>query len=151
MGKEKKLVHALAKKYKTFDPFLLCDYLNITVRYANLGKTRGIYVYNKRNRFITINEDLDEQEQRIVCAHELGHAMLHDKTNRIYMASIMFTRPEKEEIEANKFAAHLLIQDSDVLSYEHSGYTLTQIAASLCVPKELLRLKVENITSEFPK
>lgn len=145
MGKEKKLVTALVKKYKTFDPFLLCDYLNIIVRYANLGKTRGIYVYNKRNRFITINENLSDQEQRIVCAHELGHAMLHDKTNRIYMASIMFTRPEKEELEANTFAAHLLIQDSEVMEFKTSRYSIAQIAACLCVPEEILKLKIKNL------
>ena len=50
--------------------------------------------------------------ERHVLAHELGHAILHPKTNITYLESNTFYSKEKFEIAANTFAAELLIEDS---------------------------------------
>ena len=49
--------------------------------------------------------------ERHVLAHELGHAILHQKTNITYLESNTFYYKEKFEIAANTFAAELLIED----------------------------------------
>lgn len=144
MGKEKEWAEKLRNKYDTSDPFKICKSMSIQVFYADLGKTRGLYTYNKRNKFITINSTLAKEEYGIVCAHELGHAVLHRDSNRIYMDSIMLTRPNVEENEANRFAAHMLIPDEVLLDYRDSGFSVSQIAADLEVPKSILELKLAD-------
>lgn len=144
MGKEKEWAKKLIRRYDTSDPFKICKALNIQVFYTDLGKTRGLYTYNKRNKFITINSSLAEEEYRIVCAHELGHAVLHRDSNRIYMDSIMLTRPNVEENEANRFAAHLLIPDELLLEYRDFGFSISQVASDLGLPVNILELKLAD-------
>ena len=43
----------------------------------NFSSLKGMYRVIKRNRFIFLNNSLDENMLRIVCAHELGHDQLH--------------------------------------------------------------------------
>ena len=52
----------------------------------------------------------------------------------------MSSRPE---LEANLFAAELLISDESFLDYAEQGYSLEQVAAALAFPADLLRLKAE--------
>ena len=56
--------------------------------------------------------------ERHVLAHELGHAILHPKTNITYLESNTFYSKEKFEIAANTFAAELLIEDSLFHEYQ---------------------------------
>ena len=62
---EKEAVDKLIKKYKTCDPFELCDYMNIQVRYSDIGEYRGMYRYSKRNQFITINTSVPDELLKI--------------------------------------------------------------------------------------
>lgn len=67
-------IHKLVRKFKTNDPFEIAKGLNILIRYAEFDEgTRGLYYRKLRRRFIVINNGLDEQWQKVVCAHELGH------------------------------------------------------------------------------
>lgn len=129
------------RKFDTTDPFKIADYLNIKVFCVPLGKLAGYYKYLKRHRCIYINSDIeDDNFRRIVMAHELGHAVLHRKENCYFIKNKTLLLSSKVEIEANKFAAELLIPDSFLLEYE--GYTSAQIAADLCVDEYLLNLKL---------
>lgn len=144
MGKEKERALRLVKKYDTSDPFKICKELNIRIFYTDLGTTRGLYTYNKRNKFITINSGLEEPECQIVCAHELGHAILHHDSNRVYLDSIMLTRPNVEENEANCFAAHLLVPDETLQEYRGFEFSINQIASDLGLPVNILELKLAD-------
>ena len=56
------------------DPFEIARQLGINVMLCeNFGSLKGMYRVIKRNRFIFLNNSLDENMLRIVCAHELGH------------------------------------------------------------------------------
>lgn len=74
-------VEALQKKYHENDPFRLCEDMNILLLSQALGNApdaiKGFYLESKRIRTITVNCDLPEAVQRIIVAHELGHAVLH--------------------------------------------------------------------------
>ena len=73
-----KEVCRLKSKYKTSDPFSICRELGIDVRErADFKTLKGFYCVMNRGRFIVINENLNEHDKRIVCAHELGHDRLH--------------------------------------------------------------------------
>lgn len=145
----KKIIHlkvmCLMRKYSTNDPFELCDFLNIKVMFENLGHINGFYQFAPKNKIIHINCNLDPNMQRIICAHELGHALFHSKLNRIFLEKETFIVTDKLELEADFFAADLLI-DSNIASNEYyKSMTVNQIASSLNIPVKLLKLKFSNI------
>ena len=64
----------LVKRCGSRDPFEIARQLGINVmRCENFGSLKGMYRVIKRNRFIFLNNSLDENMLRIVCAHELVH------------------------------------------------------------------------------
>lgn len=77
----KKYVLNIVAKYQTIDPFEIARQKNIIVLFEDLGNTLGFYNTYKRFKFIHINNQINETTQRFVCAHELGHAVLHPKAN----------------------------------------------------------------------
>lgn len=136
----KKCVSMIKKKAKTDDVFELVDYFNIQTIDIDLGSsTLGMYKYIKRNKFIFLNTSLDDFQRRFVLAHELGHAVLHSNLNCFFLEKKTFYLKNKFEIEANKFAVELLVDDKDLEELE--GYTINQAAAILGVPADLLIYK----------
>ena len=112
----KRRVANLCKKYGTKDPYKLCKMLKINVLYVDLGNVKGVYKKVLTNKFIVINKRLDDFCQKVVLAHELGHAILHDsKEIRTLKDYGIFPKiNNKIEFEANIFTAELLIDDDFV-------------------------------------
>ncbi|MGH4050601.1 MAG: ImmA/IrrE family metallo-endopeptidase [Clostridium sp.] len=134
------IAQQMIKKYKTNDPFELAELLKIKIVYEYLGKhTRGFYQACPKVKIIHINNELDNADRRIVCAHELGHAVLHSKLNIIFLQKNTFYVNNKFEREANTFAAELIVPSG--LFVEHTEYTIDQIAALHNIPLGLLKLK----------
>lgn len=106
-------VKNLEKKYGTRDPYKLCRRLKINIIYMDLGEIKGIYKKVVTNKFIVINENLDKFCRKVVLAHELGHAILHhSKEIQALKDYDLFPRFSNQiEVEANTFAAELLIDD----------------------------------------
>ena len=136
MHKEKIIVDKLVEKYNTYDPFEICEKININLIYADLGGVRGLYRYSKRNKIITINSILPDHEKLNVCAHELGHAVLHSEYNRIFLNSTFFL-PSKFENQANRFAAYLILKG---YADDIENMTVTDIAKITGIPLEYLML-----------
>lgn len=135
------IVKKLVKKYNTRDSFELADDLNIKVFVEPLGKNiKGFYQSCPRNKVIHINQDLNERESSFVCAHELGHALIHTKLNILFLERNTLCVKNKYELEANIFASNLMIPDNLINDYP-SYFNLEQIAASEELPIELLELK----------
>lgn len=110
----KRRVKNLEKKYGTKNPYSLCSKLKIKILYLDLGEIKGVYKKVLTNKFIVINENLDEFCQKVVLAHELGHAILHNsKEVQTLKDYDLFPRfSNRIELEANTFAAELLIDDT---------------------------------------
>lgn len=105
----------LVKKHKTNCPYELAKLLNIQVVFWELpDEVDGVYYYTKRNRFIFINNELIESDQRFVCGHELSHAILHTKVSTPFMRSSTWFSVERIEVEANIFTSELLISDESI-------------------------------------
>ncbi len=120
-------VKNLKKRWGTNDPFKICRYLKIQIRYCDLGEAKGFYKKVLRKKFIIINENLSSLDKKIICAHELGHCLLHsskDVKNLLEYGN--FDKYSIFEDEANEFAAHLLI-DNNFNEYYRS-----------CIKSELL-------------
>lgn len=133
-------VNTLKIKYNTSDPFELIDYLDFEYFNTSLGSRLGCYFMIQRSKCIFLNNSIENQYmRRIIAAHELGHAILHPNINCYFIKNYTLYSTHAFEIEANTFAAELLISD-DINKY--NGYTIEQIAAFENVIPELVKLKI---------
>ncbi len=129
----------LIQKYGTNNPFELADAMNITIFYEDLGTINGYYNKPLRMKQIHINYNLDERMQKFTCAHELGHAILHPNASTPFLRANTFLSVDKMEIEANTFAAELLIPDE--LIWEYPDMTLDQIARIAGYSEQIMKFK----------
>lgn len=142
MGKIKKIVNHLAMRHGTRDPFRLAKDLGISILYCTLGNTLGYTVTYKRIPVIVLNERVDERLMSFVCAHELGHAVMHKNVNTPWLKRHTFFSIDRYEREANTFAVELLCYDE--LVSEHYDITLNNLAISLSIPSGMEELKRFN-------
>ena len=141
----RKEIEKLYKKYKTKDPKELCSYLDIKIIYENLGSINGYFQSSCRIKIIHLNTNLEENFSRFVLAHELGHAILHEKLNLMFLETNTFDLKDKYERQANIFAAELLLDDTLKNIYYESNCTVNEIACIEKVPVELVKYKF-NLT-----
>lgn len=139
----KRIADKLARKYGSRDPFKIVHKMNVILIRYPLDGIRGFYQYFQRNNLIYINDRLSEHEQLFVCAHELGHMMLHKRANAIFMDSRTYLSVEKYEIEADRFAMNLLISDSNIK--EHQFCDLQQLSRFYGYSQELIRLRIRDL------
>ena len=137
----KEYVLNIIEKYKTTDPFEIAKEKNIIVLFEDLGNTLGFYNTYKRFKFIHINNQIDEITQRFVCAHELGHAVLHPKANTPFLRNQTFFSIDRLEIEANTFAVELLLTDNMISIYKDTHLSIQEVAEIHGVPGGFARLK----------
>lgn len=139
----KKLANKLAKQHDSRNPFEIINGLNVILLFVPLNGVRGFHQYFQRNNIIYIDESLPQHERLWVCAHELGHMFLHKKANTIFMDTYTSFNTDKYEIEANKFAAELLIPDEFII--ENQEYTTGQISRMLGYSEEFIKLKIKRM------
>lgn len=141
----RRAIKRLLKKHKTNDPFILAEKLNINIilRYMH-HEINGFYKLEQRNRFIVINKNLSDEMQRFVCAHELGHAILHPEVNTPFFRKYTFFSVEKIEVEANTFAVELLIPDDYLKEHQYEDFTIQEVATLYGLPQEVAHLKTMN-------
>lgn len=140
----KEYVLKIVEKHGTTNPFEIAKRKNIIVLFEDLGNTLGFYNTYKRFKFIHINNKIDEITQRFVCAHELGHAVLHPKANTRFLRNQTFFSVDRLEIEANTFAVELLLTDEMVSAYEDTHLSIQEVAEIHGVPGGFARLKTFN-------
>lgn len=138
-----KLINSIVQKHNSRNPFDIIRERNVILIFAPLKDVRGFYQYFQRNHIIYIDENLSEREKLFVCAHELGHMLLHKKVNAIFMDTRTFFNTDKFELEANLFAVELLIPD-DVI-WENRGYTIEQLSRLLGYEQALIELKLKHM------
>lgn len=140
------IANSTVKKYKTRDPFQIAREKNVILVYAPLVDIRGFYQYFQRQHIICIDENLPEQEKRFVCAHELGHMMMHKNSNAVYMDTQTFFNTNKFENEANEFAVNLLIPDCEI--YDNKELTTGQLSRLLGYEEAMIKLRLKSYQPE---
>lgn len=115
MNDIKRLANTLAKKYQSRNPYEIIRGMNVILVFAPLIDVRGFYQYFQRNNIIYIDEHLPEHEQKFVCAHELGHMLMHRGENTVFMDTRTYLKTTPHEAEADKFAIELLIPNEIIL------------------------------------
>lgn len=136
-------VEKLIKKYDTRDPYELCKCLGIKIHFYDMEKKlKGFFFYQSRQKNIVIDSNVNEVLERILVAHELGHAVLHAQIAMMkgFQEMEVLDGSSLEEDEANFFAAELLLEDDKVLELL-SEYSFFETAKQLYVPAALLDYK----------
>jgi Zn-dependent peptidase ImmA (M78 family) len=128
----------LIAKYRTRNPFKLANLLGITVIFRDLGEVRGLFKKVLKRRYIFINSNLSEFDRRIVCCHELGHAILHSSSEYQFLIdNTRILRKSRLEDEANLFASYLLISDDEVFE----EYDFKETETNFLMLEEIKRLR----------
>lgn len=144
----KTIADGLARKHGTRDPFTIANELGFIVVFAPLVDMRGFQQSAKRRRLIYINDELDEQQQRLVCAHELAHHLLHRGMNRIFMDQNTYMVTQRFETEANRFAVDLIYSDEELQPYKSRSHE--RAAAYMGVSNALAEYRMEEVMPEHP-
>ena len=137
----KKVVTYYKKKFGTDNPFEIADNLGILYQIGNID-FEGCYMFLKNHRYIFLNQDLKDNEMKLVMAHELGHAILHRKENCYFIRNKTLLLNSKNEIEANKFAMELLL--SDEFLEENRCCTIGQISRMTGYHRKLIELRLQK-------
>jgi Zn-dependent peptidase ImmA (M78 family) len=141
-GYIKDIVAGIFETYDTFNPFELCECLEIKIIKSNIGSDiKGFFQRTPDGcEIIHINSELDEKEMKYICAHELGHAILHTDLSMSFFIENTLQIKNRYEIKADKFAAELLLT-RDLESYICEDMSADQLSSMLCVPQKLIKYK----------
>lgn len=146
------LPHQLIRKYGSNDPYELASIFNIDVmERSEFKQQKGAFKVILNNSFIFVNANLSDEMKRLVCAHELGHALLHrplGKTTNGLVEFELFDIKNTTEYEANLFAANLLLDEAAIEEYIQDGYDIVQIARRLNTNVNLLLLKLQQMNDD---
>lgn len=146
------LARKLFRTYKTRDPFAIAEELGITVQFrTDFKRLKGAFRVLARNSFIFINANLSEEMQRLVCAHELGHALLHRQLGLGKDGLLefeIFDIKTQCEYDANVFASTLLLDDEEILEAVQDGYDVVQTAQMMGTNVNLILLKLNEMNSK---
>lgn len=130
------------------------------VRASDLKDVSGVLVRSAETAFIGVNVKHSEARRKFTIAHELGHLFLHegrevrfDHEFRVSLRSgVSSTGTDVEEIEANFFAASLLMpdyllkQDPRAASIELEDATaMKDLAKSYGVSAQAMNLKLARL------
>ena len=135
----KRLVAYYKGNYGTNDPFEIADRIGVLYQIGNC-KHEGCYMFLKNHRYIFLSNKLKGTELKVVMAHELAHAIFDRKENCYFIRNKSLLLTSKTERRANRFAAHLLIDD-DLLEY-YEDFTREQFCDCTGFPKELIELRL---------
>ncbi len=135
----------LIKRFGTRNPFEIAQMLGYKVKFINTKTQKGFCKILLNNSFIFINENMSPQMQRMTCAHELGHLLLHRDilNDELFLAEMeIFDITDRKELEANEFAANLLIDDDELMQLLNDGYDVVTAAGILNVNVNMLMVKM---------
>ena len=140
----KDTVSRLLENYGTLNPFELCECLNIKILKSDLGnEIKGFFQRTPQGyELIHINSGIDEYEMKYICAHELGHAILHTSMSLGFFIENSMQVKNRYEIQADKFAAEILI-DYEINDQGYSELNIEQISSTICVPSKLIKYKFD--------
>ena len=90
----------ITARYDTNNPFTIARKRNIGILYEPMKTTYGFYVRYRRFQHIILSDVLSEGMQQFVCAHELGHSILHADLNVPKLTRYTMFSRDKFEMQA---------------------------------------------------
>lgn len=108
-------IRNLIRKADTTNPYLIAAHLKINIRFVNTpSHINGFWKKILKRKFIFVNADLEEWQQKAVIAHELGHILLHPQYKYFCQNSRTYYCSQRHENEADTFAILLCQETLDI-------------------------------------
>ena len=140
---------SIVKSCGTRDTLKIARELGIYVHYLdNLNDLLGMYTYRLKERPILLNSKMEKMVMQMVCGHEIGHDVFHRdlaKGNNTLPEFVLFDMRSKPEYEANAFAAHLIIDDDELINNMQQGYDVVQLSAMMNTNINLMLIKLHEL------
>lgn len=111
-----KLARELKKHFRTNNPYVIAEYYGIDIlHYDTYEKAFTAHAVKipKYPTFITVNDNYTDFSKKLLCAHELGHALLHKDYAINHFKTTKENVFSNKEREANLFAIALMA-DNDI-------------------------------------
>ena len=141
-------IRNLIQHWGTNDPLQLAADMGIML-YAcpDFSQLLGMYTCRWRHRIVLMNPNVHENLYRMVLAHEIGHDQLHRHLagGEGLREFRLFHTSSQTEYEANVWAAHLLIDNGELMELIRNGYDAAAAASMLGVDVNLLLIKVQQM------
>ncbi len=143
-----KQANNLILRHGTNDPVRLARSMGIMLYDEDaLENLLGMYTYRWKHRIIIMNPHINDILYKMVVAHEIGHDQRH---RRLAAGDGMkefelFNMTDITEYEANAFASHLLMNETDMNELFKEGYDIASTAKMLNVNINLLLIKVQEM------
>lgn len=102
------------EKIGVSNPFSICNALNIKIKYIDIEDIKGAVVKFFNTTTILLNNNLEGFNKYFILSHELCHAINHDFDEVKMFKDNSFYQTDRYEIEANKFAIELLLENCDI-------------------------------------
>ena len=136
------------RQCRSCDPFRIAEDMGIEVLLrSDFVQQKGAFCVVLGQSFIILNDKLDENELKLVCAHELGHALLHRNLAEkgVLCEYDLFNMATSIEYEANVFASELLIDPQEMQELLSAGCDIYNAARALNVNVNLLIIKLAEL------
>lgn len=161
----KRIVKGILQKHNIVAPPIPIELIakkeGVLLKYSVFEDNISGLLYRKNNKdVIGVNEDHSPNRQRFTIAHEFGHYILNhqgnlfvDKHHKLYRNEISKEGTSREERQANKFAAEILMPE-EMLINELSKYDdpdiedpsqLNKIAEKFKVSPQALTIRLANL------
>ena len=135
--------------------WVVTELFGLKIQKTDLGDTTSGFLNQLDDGWcIFVNKYENERRQRFTIAHELGHFLLH-KSKPTFEKDFIFFRDNnnnKEEREANDFAAELLMPENYVRDYIAKGNNTIKLLADkfyLSTPAVKYRVYKLGLISEY--
>ena len=133
----------------TRDTVRIAKELGIYVHFIDgLNELLGMYTYRHKERHILLNSNMEYIVKLMVCGHEIGHDCLHREQAKGasgLQEFTLFDMRSKPEYEANAFAAHLIIDNDELVEYMQEGYDVVQLSAMMGTNINLMLIKLNEM------
>lgn len=114
--------------------------------YANFADKDIEGLFDRAERKISVKEGSPVNRMNFTIAHELGHYVLHqNKPNDIFYRNNSLESDQKEEKEANCFAAALLMPRKFVEIFWGAFRDVDDIAKRFCVSRAAAYYRLKNL------
>ena len=131
----------IISKHKTNNPFIIAELEQIEViEHPLSGRLKELYFGD----YIILNNLLSHIKKRRYLAHALGHHFLHTG-NQLFYAKQRYHQNIKEEAQAEEFAAHFLIPDSQLIPI--IDWNISELAEQFQVPPQFIKYRLRLVKS----